>query len=81
MRCGIILAAALTAMSATGAHAQQWCGYAAHAHSIIECGYSSVEGCENAVGKGAMCFINPDYVLNSRRAIPVVASKLLAGKG
>ncbi len=81
MRCGIILAAALTAMSATGAQAQSWCGYAARAHSIIECGYSSVEGCENAIGKGAMCFLNPDYALNSTRAMPVIASKLPAGNG
>ena len=68
-------------MSATGAHAQSWCGYAAHPHSIVECGYSSVEGCENAIGKGAMCFINPYVALNSRRATPVPAAKLAAGKG
>jgi Protein of unknown function (DUF3551) len=71
MRCAIILAAGLTAMSATGAHAQQWCGYAARAKSIIQCGYSSVEGCESAIGKGGMCFINPDYALDSQRATPV----------
>jgi len=81
MRCAIILAAALTAMSATGAHAQSWCGYAARAHSIIECGYSSAAECENAIGKGGMCFINPDYALNSKRATRVIASKLPAGKG
>ncbi len=81
MRCGMILAAALTAISATSAHAQSWCGYAARAHAIIECGYSSPEGCENAIGKGAMCFINPDYARNSQRMTPPVASKFPAGKG
>jgi Protein of unknown function (DUF3551) len=81
MRCGIILAAALTAMFATSAHAQSWCGYAAHAHSIIQCGYSSIEGCENAIGKGGMCFINPDYARNSPRATPVMGLKIPPGKG
>ena len=75
MRYGIILAGALTALSATGAQAQQWCGYAARANSIIECGYSSVAECENVVGKGGMCFINPDVVLNSRRATPAPVAK------
>ncbi len=76
MRIGIILAAALTAISATGAHAEEWCGYAAHPHSIIQCGYSSVEGCENSLGKGAMCFINPYLVQNSNSAVPATPVKL-----
>jgi hypothetical protein len=77
MRCGIILAAILMIASASGAHAQQWCGYLGRPYSIIQCGYSSLEGCENAVGngKGAMCFVNPDVTLNSRRATPVIATK------
>jgi hypothetical protein len=77
MRCGIILAAILMIASASGAHAQQWCGYLGRPYSIIQCGYSSLEGCENAVGngKGAMCFVNPDVTFNSRRATPVIASK------
>ena len=71
MRCGLILSAALaamafTAMSATGAQAQQWCGFTAHLGAIVQCGYSSQQGCENAVGKGAMCFINPYLVFNER---------------
>jgi hypothetical protein len=77
MRCGVILAATLIIASAPGAHAQQWCGYLGRPYSIIQCGYSSLEGCENAVGngKGAMCFVNPDVTLNSRRAAPVIAKK------
>jgi hypothetical protein len=68
MRCGIILAAALSLMSATAAHADKWCGYAAHAKSLVECGYSSATECENAIGKGGMCFIDPDYALNSNQS-------------
>jgi hypothetical protein len=74
MRGVIIVAAALTAMSATGASAQEWCGYAG-ARSMIECGYSSLEGCESIIGKGAMCFINPDYALNATRAKRLFAVK------
>jgi hypothetical protein len=81
MRCGIILATALTALSVTGAQAQEWCGYPGRANSIIECGYSSLEGCETAIGKGAMCFINPDYALNTRRVRPVFAPKRPAIRG
>jgi hypothetical protein len=77
MRCGIILAAAcmaipLSALSATSAQAQQYCGFTAHLGAIVQCGYSTLEGCENAIGKGAMCFINPYLVLNERRA-PLLA--------
>ncbi len=72
MRCGILVAAALAAMaftsvSATAAQAQQWCGFTAQKGAIVQCGYSSQQGCENAVGKGAMCFINPYLVLNEER--------------
>jgi hypothetical protein len=72
MRCGIVLSAALTAaaamafttFSATGAQAQQWCGFSAHPNAIVQCGYTSQQGCENTIGKGAMCFINPYLVRN-----------------
>ena len=75
MRCGIIAAAALaaiafTSMSATGAQAQQWCGFAAQKGAIVQCGYSSQQGCENTIGKGAMCFINPYLVFNERSPRP-----------
>jgi hypothetical protein len=72
MRCGIVLAAALTAtpftaMSATSAHAEDWCGFSARPNAIVQCGYSSLEGCENTIGKGAMCFVNPYVAINDRR--------------
>jgi hypothetical protein len=71
MRYGIIVAAglaamALTSVSATAAQAQQWCGFTAQKGAIVQCGYSSQQGCENTIGKGAMCFINPYLVRNER---------------
>jgi hypothetical protein len=71
MRYGILAAAALGAMaftsaSATGAQAQQWCGFSAQKGAIVQCGYTSQQGCENTIGKGAMCFINPYLVFNER---------------
>ena len=74
-------AAVLMAMSATGAQAEGWCGYAAREKSIIECGYSSNAECENAIGKGGMCFVDPDYALNTKRATPVIAIRPPAGQG
>ncbi|MGA3307286.1 MAG: hypothetical protein ABSD08_01555 [Xanthobacteraceae bacterium] len=81
MRCGVVLVAALTVMTATGAHAEGWCGYAAREKSIIECGYSSATECETAIGKGGMCFVDPDYALNERRAMPAIASNLIVARG
>jgi hypothetical protein len=80
MRCGIVLSAALaagtamafTTLSATGAQAQQWCGFNPHPNAMVQCGYSSQQGCESAIGKGAMCFINPYLVENTRRTTPFV---------
>lgn len=80
MRCGLILAAGLMAIplaalsSADSAHAQQYCGFNPHPGSIVECGYSSREGCENAIGKGAMCFVSPYIALDTRRAAPSAIS-------
>jgi hypothetical protein len=81
MRCGIVLAAALMAtpftaislsvLSATSAHAEDWCGFSARPGAIVQCGYSSLEGCENTIGKGAMCFVNPYVAINDRRPTPV----------
>jgi hypothetical protein len=73
MPSGIILTAALMAfsaiaMSATGARADDWCGYATHDNAVIECGYTTVAECETAVGKGGMCFVDPDTALNVSRA-------------
>ena len=70
MRNGVILAGALILMTATGARAEGWCGYAPHEKSLIECGYSSATECESAIGKGGMCFVDPDYALNEKRAAP-----------
>ena len=81
MQRGIIIAAALTALSATGAHAEKWCGYAARAKSVVECGYSSVAECENTIGKGGMCFIDPDYAVNVKHAAPAFAPTLTSGRG
>jgi len=82
MRWCIIFAATLAAMSATGAQAEAWCGYAAREKSTIECGYSTAAECESAVGKGGMCFVDPDYASNAKRAAPATASpaKLPAGR-
>jgi hypothetical protein len=75
MRCGVIAAAALVAMGFTAvspgrAHAQEYCGYAGRPGAIVQCGYSSQQGCENTLGKGAMCFVNPSVALNTRRQGP-----------
>jgi hypothetical protein len=70
MRWEIILAAALSVLAATGAHAGSWCGYATRAKATIECGYSSATECESATGKGGMCFVDPDYAVNMKRAAP-----------
>ncbi|HEY2531634.1 MAG TPA: DUF3551 domain-containing protein [Xanthobacteraceae bacterium] len=81
MRCGIPLAVAMMAFSATSAHAQEWCGYAAHANSVIECGYTTAQGCENVVGKGGMCFINPDLALNVKVEKPAISLRRGQGHG
>ena len=77
MRRGITLAtatAAVAAMSVAGARAEDWCGYVPRPKAMIECGYSSVAECESAIGKGGMCFINPDYAHHTKRALPAIAS-------
>jgi len=74
MRSGFIVAAAFIAfsgVSATGAQAEEWCGYSARPHAIVQCGYTSQAGCENTIGKGAMCFINPYVAFNTRRMTPL----------
>ena len=67
MRNGIIAAGLLVA-SITTAQAQEWCGSTLHQDAVIQCGYATVAGCENAVGKGGMCFVDPYVVLDERRA-------------
>ena len=70
MQNGIILAAALLVISATAARADEWCGYATQKDAVVECGYMSSADCENAVGKGGMCFVDPDLALNARLSHP-----------
>ena len=77
MRYGLILAAALAAaaaaMSTTSARADdEWCGYAASDKAPIECGYSSVAQCETAVGKGGVCFVDPEYALKAKDSSAVI---------
>jgi hypothetical protein len=69
---GIILAAAtLTALSASGAKADEWCGYASRDNAVIECGYTKSADCEDSVGKRGVCFIDPDLALETRHAAPL----------
>ena len=80
MRCWMIAFAAgvmampLATASATGAQAQEYCGFLPHLGAVVQCGYSDRASCENSIGKGAMCFVNPYLVLNERRARPSVRS-------
>lgn len=80
IRLGLILAAAMTVMSAGGARADQWCGYATHHNAIIQCGYTTASDCESAVGKGGMCFVDPDVALFTKRANPATAAHF-SGRG
>jgi hypothetical protein len=81
MRWGIILAAGVSILAATGAHAEEWCGYAAHVKSLIECGYSSVAECQTAVGKGGMCFVDPEHAANVKGFTPVSSHPLARTSG
>jgi hypothetical protein len=66
MRYGFVSAAfvaTFAAVSPISVHAEQYCGFVNEAGAIVECGYSSRESCENAIGKGAMCFVRPDVGL------------------
>jgi hypothetical protein len=76
MRNGIILALAITALSASGAQADEWCGYATHKDAVVQCGYTTASDCETAVGKGGMCFVDPDLAMNASHAKPVIAVKI-----
>jgi hypothetical protein len=76
MRSGMILAAAVfvlpfVSLSPASAQAEQYCGFNPKPGAIVECGYTSLESCQNDNGKGAMCFVNPYLALNTRRATPM----------
>ncbi len=81
MRYGIVVAAAglaalaFSALTAPGAQAEEWCGYTTKDNAVIECGYTTASGCQDAVGKGGMCFVDPDTALNTKRVTPMLAAK------
>jgi len=83
MRHCIILATTLIIASTTGASSQQWCGYFGRPHSLIQCGYSSLDACKIAIGVGrdAKCYVNPDETLNSRSRANSFAAKHLDRMG
>ncbi|MGO9698579.1 MAG: DUF3551 domain-containing protein [Xanthobacteraceae bacterium] len=70
MQWAIVIAAALSVLTLSDGNAAEWCGYASHAKSLIECGYSSIADCESAVGKGGTCFVDPDYAANEKQSTP-----------
>jgi hypothetical protein len=85
MQRRIILAAVLTALvgiaSTTAARADEWCGYTTKDNAVIECGYTTAQQCENAVGKGGkggVCFVDPDNALNVKQP---PSSKLAVKRG
>jgi len=63
--------------AASSARADEWCGYATGDNAVIQCGYTTVAGCESAVGKGGMCFVDPDTAMNIKRSTLIDATKLL----
>jgi hypothetical protein len=71
-----VLAVSALSMAATSARADEWCGYATHTDAVIECGYTTAADCENAVGKGGMCFVDPDLALNEKRARRSLSSRI-----
>jgi hypothetical protein len=73
MQRAIILTAMMTALSATGARADEWCGYTTKDNTVIECGYTTAAQCESAVGKGGLCFVDPDVVRNEKHAAPAAS--------
>jgi Protein of unknown function (DUF3551) len=70
MRSAIVLAGAIFLISISVAQAEEWCGYAAGQKSLIECGYSSISECQSALGKGGMCFVDPEVALNGKSHPP-----------
>jgi hypothetical protein len=76
MRGAIILAGGIFLMAIPAAQAEDWCGYAVREKSLIECGYSSISECQSALGKGGMCFVDPETALNRKSQTPVLAVSL-----
>jgi hypothetical protein len=67
-----------TLLSASAADAA-WCGSASRDNAIIECGYATAADCAQSVGKGGVCFVDPDVALKSHASS--ADKKLLGGKG
>ena len=63
LAAGLSLAAALSAPAA----AQDWCGFHQKAHSIVRCGYSSLQECKQALSgkkdgdKAVICLPDPSF--------------------
>ena len=71
MRNGIILAVALTALSASGARADQWCGYASHKDAVVQCGYTTAVRLCNAPSAKAAC-VSSTRIWRSTRSAPIL---------
>jgi hypothetical protein len=82
MRYGIALTAALIIVPTTDVRSQQWCGYFGRPHSLIQCGYSTLDACKIAIGtdKDAMCYVNPVETLNNRGRTHFFAGKHRVGR-
>ena len=65
MRGMLALAALLMLFSVNAADAG-WCGSAGRNNAIVECGYATAADCQQSVGKGGVCFVDPDVALKSR---------------
>ncbi len=63
---GILGLAALLMLLSVNAAEAGWCGSASRDNAIIECGYATATDCQQSVGKGGVCFIDPDEALKSR---------------
>jgi Protein of unknown function (DUF3551) len=66
MRSAIILAGAIFLLTIPAAQAEEWCGYAAREKSLVECGYSSISECQSSLGKGGMCFVDPEVAFKAK---------------
>jgi hypothetical protein len=81
MRVRIVIASVLMTLAATGAQAQEWCGYAVHDNAVVECGYTTVADCQTAVGKGGMCFVDPEVAFKSQRIRQASPVKVSSDRG
>jgi hypothetical protein len=75
IRLALVVATALAAVTVNGARADEWCGYATKDNALVECGYTTVADCESAVGKGGMCFVDPDLARNFTLIKPASGTK------